>query len=88
MVFRTAKTRIAVGSAVIAVALVVTGCSSGKTTGSNSASNTITIDKTFDLKTADPGRMYEPTGELVDKALYDTLLTFDGGNVSKVNSVS
>jgi peptide/nickel transport system substrate-binding protein len=84
MVFRSAKTRIAVGSAAVALALVVTGCSSGKTTGSNSAAKTITIDKAFDLKTADPSRMYEPTGEMVDKALYETLLTFDGGNVSKV----
>nr|WP_228514500.1 ABC transporter substrate-binding protein [Frondihabitans sp. VKM Ac-2883] len=28
--------------------------------------------------------MYEPTGQLVDKALYETLLTFKGGDVSKV----
>ncbi|TXN32312.1 ABC transporter substrate-binding protein [Lacisediminihabitans profunda] len=84
MVFRSAKTRIAVGSAAVALALVVTGCSSGKTTGSDSASKTLTIDKAFDLKTADPGRMYEPTGEMVDKALYETLLSFTGGDVSKV----
>jgi peptide/nickel transport system substrate-binding protein len=84
MAFRSAKTRIAVGAAVVAVALVVTGCSSGKTTGSNSATKTLTIDKAFDLKTADPSRMYEPTGEMVDKALYETLLTFKGGDVSKV----
>ncbi|HMH57928.1 MAG TPA: ABC transporter substrate-binding protein, partial [Galbitalea sp.] len=84
MVFRSAKTRIAVGSAAVALALVVTGCSSGKTTGNDSAAKTITIDKAFDLKTADPGRMYEPTGEMVDKALYETLLTFNGGDVSKV----
>jgi peptide/nickel transport system substrate-binding protein len=83
---RSAKTTLAVGAAVVALAVLVTGCSSGKTTGSNSAAKTITIDKTFDLKTADPGRMYEVTGEMVDKALYDTLLTFKGGNVSKVVS--
>ena len=28
--------------------------------------------------------MYEPTGEMVDKALYETLLTFKGGDVAKV----
>ncbi len=84
MVFRSAKTRIAIGSVAIAIALVVTGCSSGKTTGNNSAAKTLTIDKAFDLKTVDPGRMYEPTGEMVDKALYETLLTFTGGDVSKV----
>jgi peptide/nickel transport system substrate-binding protein len=93
VVFRTTSTtssrnrnttRIAFGAAAVALSLVVAGCSSGKTTGSESASKTLTINKTFDLKTADPGRMYEPTGEMVDKALYETLLTFKGGDVSKV----
>jgi peptide/nickel transport system substrate-binding protein len=74
----------AVGAAAIAVVMTVAGCSSGKVTSSESASKTLVIDKAFDLQTADPGRMYEPTGELVDKALYETLLTFKGGNVSKV----
>jgi peptide/nickel transport system substrate-binding protein len=84
MVFRPSSPSIVVGSAVVALALILTGCSSGKTTGSNSAAKTLTIDKAFDLKTADPSRMYEPTGEMVDKALYETLLSFKGGNVSKV----
>ena len=47
------------------------------------AGKTLVIDKSFDLKTADPGRMYEPTGVMVDKALYETLLTFEGGDVTK-----
>jgi peptide/nickel transport system substrate-binding protein len=81
MVVRSTKTRVAVGAAAVALALLVAGCSSGKTSDTTS---TLTIDKAFDLKTADPGRMYEPTGEMVDKALYETLLTFKGGNVSKV----
>jgi peptide/nickel transport system substrate-binding protein len=82
MVLRSTKTRVAIGAAAVALALLVTGCSSGKTTGGSA--KTLTIDKTFDLKTADPGRMYEPTGEMVDKALYETLITFNGGDVSKV----
>jgi peptide/nickel transport system substrate-binding protein len=85
MVFRSTQTTIVVGAAV-ALALVLAGCSSGKTdTGTGTAATkTLTIDKAFDLKTTDPGRMYEPTGEMVDKALYETLLTFNGGDVSKV----
>lgn len=79
----TAK-RVAIGAAAIALTLVVAGCSSGKASSTDGASKTLTIDKAFDLKTADPGRMYEPTGQLVDKALYETLLTFKGGDVSKV----
>jgi peptide/nickel transport system substrate-binding protein len=85
MVFRsTKKIRVVVGAAAVALTLLVAGCSSGKTTNTDSASKTLTINKAFDLKTADPGRMYEPTGEMVDKALYETLLTFKGGDVSKV----
>lgn len=45
---------------------------------------TLVIDNSFQLVTADPGHMFEPTGELVDNALYDTLDTFSGGNFKKV----
>ena len=84
MVFRSTTMRVAVGAAAVALALLVSGCSSGKAANTNSTSKTLTINKAFDLKTLDPGRMYEPTGEMVDKALYETLLTFKGGDVSKV----
>lgn len=73
----------ALGAVALATTLLVAGCSSGKVE-TKSGAGTLTIDKAFDLKTADPGRMYEPTGEMVDKALYETLLTFKGGDVSKV----
>jgi peptide/nickel transport system substrate-binding protein len=80
----SATRRVAAGAAVAALALAAAACSSGKVGGTASASKTLKIDKTFDLKTADPARMYEPTGEMVDKALYETLLTFKGGDISKV----
>lgn len=76
------KTRRAAVAAAIALPIVLAGCSSGKTDGGD-GSKVLTIDKTFDLKTADPGRQYEPTGQLVGKALYETLLTFDGPDVTK-----
>jgi peptide/nickel transport system substrate-binding protein len=79
------KRPLAVGAAAIALSVLAAGCSSGKTDGgTGAASKSLVIDKAFDLKTADPARMYEPTGEMVDKALYETLLTFEGGDVSKV----
>jgi peptide/nickel transport system substrate-binding protein len=84
MVFRSTPTRVAIAAAAVSLALVATGCASGKTDTADGSNQTLTIDKAFDLKTADPGRMYEPTGQLVDKALYETLLTFEGGDVSKV----
>ncbi|KRC65397.1 ABC transporter substrate-binding protein [Aeromicrobium sp. Root236] len=83
MEFRFRKTRRAAVVAVLALPIVLAGCSSGKTDGGD-GSKTLTIDKTFDLKTADPGRQYEPTGQLVGKALYQTLVTFNGTDVSKV----
>ena len=41
------------------------------------------VDTAFQLKTADPGRMFEPTGLLIDHAMYATLLTFKGDDVTK-----
>jgi peptide/nickel transport system substrate-binding protein len=52
---------------------------SASTTG-----RTLVIDNSFVLVTADPGHEYEPTGNLVDYALYDSLLTFKGGNLKSV----
>jgi peptide/nickel transport system substrate-binding protein len=66
-----------------AVALIVSGCSSsgGGTTGSTS--KTLVVDNTFDLKTSDPARAFELTGSIVDKAIYETALTFEGSDVTK-----
>jgi len=50
----------------------------------NATGRTLVIDNSFELVTADPGHMFEPTGELVCNALYDTLLTFNGGNFKTV----
>ncbi len=65
-----------------------TGGSGGAaTTGggtTTAAGGPLVIDTFFDLKTADPGREYEFTGNLVTKAMYDTLLTFEGGDVTKL----
>ena len=41
------------------------------------------VDQSFDLKTSDPGRAFELTGSIVDRALYETLLTFKGSDVTK-----
>jgi len=68
------------------VALAVSACSSGGAggaSGGGAAGDAIVIDTFFDLKTVDPGREYELTGNLLTKAMYETLLTFDGGDVTK-----
>ncbi|MFC4535458.1 ABC transporter substrate-binding protein [Sphaerisporangium dianthi] len=69
-------------------ALSLAACSGGSTSttspqGGGSTSKTLVMDASFTLKTADPGRNYEPTGLIVGKALYDTLLTFEGSDVTK-----
>src|SRR5215475_788617 len=68
----------------LAIATVVAACgSSGGSASSTATSNTLVVDTSFNLKTIDPGRMFEPTGEIIDHALYDTLLSFQGGDMKK-----
>jgi len=79
-------------AATLSVAAVLLSACSGPTapqtpsSGAPSAPNTsqIVIDTTFDIKTIDPGREYEPTGQIVVKALYDTLLTFADNDTTTV----
>ncbi len=65
----------------VGTAIVLTGCSGG---GSNAGGGkTLVVDNSFDLKTSDPARAFELTGSIVDHALYETALTFKGGDVTK-----
>jgi len=41
------------------------------------------VDKSFDIKTADPHHELSVTGAILFKALYSTLLTFEGGDESR-----
>jgi peptide/nickel transport system substrate-binding protein len=78
------KIRGAVGLA--AVLLLVAACgSTGTSSASGGSSNrSLVVDTYFQLKTVDPSREFEGTGQLVDKALYDTLLTFTGSDTTKI----
>jgi peptide/nickel transport system substrate-binding protein len=49
---------------------------------STEGGGTLVIGKSFDLKTMDPGRMYEQTGGIIVNGMYDTLLTFQNNDVS------
>lgn len=75
----------AVVATVCATALLVTACSSSDDDGEASAAGieTLVIDKSFDLVTADPARMFETTGGIVLHAVYDSLLTFADGNADE-----
>ncbi len=78
-------TRSQTAAVLLAGALALAACGSGgaPAPAAQGGGKTLVIDTSFDLKTADPGRTYEPTGLIVGKATYETLLTFDGGDVTK-----
>jgi peptide/nickel transport system substrate-binding protein len=47
------------------------------------ATRTLVVDRSFEIRTSDPQRAFEPTASIVNRAVYDTLLTFRGGDVSQ-----
>jgi peptide/nickel transport system substrate-binding protein len=81
-----------VTAALTAALLVLAGCGGsasedGGADGGGEAADrpeTLVVDKAFDLKTADPARMFEVTGTIVGAALYETLVTFEDADVSDV----
>jgi peptide/nickel transport system substrate-binding protein len=75
--------RLAVAAGALAViGLAATSMAASASTTHATASTTLVVDKSFDLKTSDPQRQFEPTGGIVDHAIYDTLLRFVGADVS------
>src|SRR5215472_6310627 len=59
----------------VTAGLAACGSSGGGGGGGSSASSDLVVETAFVLKTLDPGRM-------IDHAIYDTLLTYKGSNVS------
>jgi peptide/nickel transport system substrate-binding protein len=43
---------------------------------------TLVIDNSFTIKTSDPGRAFDPTASMVDRAIYDTLFTYKGDDLA------
>ena len=85
--------RWAAAGAVAALAAGVAACgSSGSSSGSGGGTSaasgaasggTLVVETSFVLKTLDPARMFETTGLMIDRVLYDTLLTYKGSDVTK-----
>jgi peptide/nickel transport system substrate-binding protein len=68
----------------VVLALVALAAASTASTGSAGGStDTLVVDRSFEIRTADPQRAFEPTASVVDRGVYDTLLTFKGADVSK-----
>ena len=49
---------------------------------SSPASPTLVVDNSFTIKTSDPQRAFDPTASIVDRAIYDTLFTYKGGDLT------
>ena len=73
---------------VVALTIGLAACGSSGSSGSSSssssssASSSLVVETSFVLKTLDPGRMFEPTGLMIDHTIYDTLLTYKGSDVT------
>src|SRR6266540_335988 len=78
--FRT-RTRARAAFAALAV-LTTAAAASGATTVSSAPSATLVIDRSFEIKTADPQRAFEPTAAIVDRGVYDTFFTYKGGDLA------
>lgn len=72
---------LAAATALLAASL--TACGGGSSGGAAAGGGTLVIDSSFDLKTVDPGREYELTGQLLTKGMYETLLTFADNDLTK-----
>jgi len=48
----------------------------------SAAAPTLVVDRSFEIKTADPQRAFEPTAAIVNRAVYDTLFTYKGGDIA------
>jgi peptide/nickel transport system substrate-binding protein len=81
--FTRAFLYVALAAAVAALA----GAAYAATGGSGSsaqatASGTLVVDRSFEIKTSDPQRAFEPTASLVNRAIFDTLFTYKGSDIA------
>ena len=74
------RASLAVGITLIAAATTFLSASAWS---AEAQTQTLVVDRSFEIRTSDPQRAFEPTAAIVDRAIYDTLLTFKGGDVSR-----
>ncbi|MDU0366767.1 ABC transporter substrate-binding protein [Microbacterium sp. NPDC089180] len=74
---------LAIGAVALFALAGCTGGNSANTNGGGGQGNqSLVIDTAFSIETADPGHTYDPTGNMIAKAIYETLVDFDGSDVS------
>jgi peptide/nickel transport system substrate-binding protein len=67
---------------VLVVALAAAAAAAYAGTSANAAGETLVIDRSFEIKTSDPQRAFEPTASLVNRGIFDTLFTYRGSDVA------
>ena len=77
----TAKA-VLVGAAVITAAGAWGATAVQSRSASVAATGTLVVDRSFEIKTADPQRAFEPTASIVDRGIYDTFFTYKGGDLA------
>jgi peptide/nickel transport system substrate-binding protein len=77
---RISRRRVSITAGLTLALICVVAGPAGSAT---SAAPVLVVDTAFGVKTADPAKVFEPTGSIVLHAVYDNLLTFKGANVKK-----
>src|SRR5437660_903195 len=77
------KNGVRIAAVALATLMTVMACGNSSGGGGGSSNKTLVVDKSFDLKTIDPQREFEFTGGPIVHAMYDTLLTFKGVDVTR-----
>jgi peptide/nickel transport system substrate-binding protein len=77
------RARKAVTAGVAALGVLATvAAAAGATGGQSAVTETLVVDRSFEIKTADPQRAFEPTASIVDRGIYDTFFTYKGGDLA------
>lgn len=66
------------------VTLVALACAAAALAANahRTASSTLVVDNSFTIKTSDPQRAFDPTASIVDRGIYDTLFTYNKGDLA------
>ena len=77
------RARRALTAAVAALGVLATvAAATAATSGQSAVTETLVVDRSFEIKTADPQRAFEPTAAIVDRGIYDTFFTYKGGDLA------
>ena len=67
---------------VLVVSLAAAAAAYAGTSSNAATGQPLVIDRSFEIKTSDPQRAFEPTASLVNRGIFDTLFTYRGSDVA------